>query len=197
MHIKVTGKHIDVGDALRTHVEDRLAMAVAKYFDRAVSANVVFSRDTRNFFKCDASVDLSTGLHAQSQALADDIYAAFDQATDRIEKQIRRYKRRLKDHHQRRRDDPLELMSAQSYVLASAEEDADSEADSTDQPVIIAETKTSIHALSVGDAVMRMELGNVAFLVFKNESNGRLNVVYQRDDGNIGWIDPEYATQTA
>lgn len=195
MHIKVSGKHIDIGDALRTHVEERLETAVAKYFDRAVGANVVFSRDARNFFKCDSAVDLSTGLHAQSQAQAPDIYAAFEQSVERIEKQIRRYKRRLKNHHQNHRD-ALDLIEAQSYVLASTEED-DEEAAAADQPVIIAEMKTGIHALSVGDAVMRMELAQAPFLIFKNEANGRLNVVYQRDDGNIGWIDPELATGTA
>lgn len=194
MHIKVSGKHIDVGDALRSHVEDRLEQAVAKYFDRAVGANVVFSRDARNFFKCDSAVDLSTGLHAQSQAAADDIYAAFEQAVERIEKQIRRYKRRLKNHHQNRQS-PIELIEAQSYVLAGQDED---EVDgSTDQPVIIAEMKTGIRALSVGDAVMQMELAHAPFLVFKNEANGRLNVVYQRDDGNIGWIDPELVAERA
>jgi ribosomal subunit interface protein len=197
MHIKVSGKHIDVGDALRSHVEERLDQAVAKYFDRAVGANVVFSRDARNFYKCDSSVDLSTGLHAQAHAQAADIYAAFEQAVDRIEKQVRRYKRRLKNHHQNRKD-PIELIEAQSYVLASAEEDeSDEDAMPADQPVIIAEMKTGIHALSVGDAVMQMELAHAPFLIFKNESNGRLNIVYQRDDGNIGWIDPELVAERA
>jgi ribosomal subunit interface protein len=192
MHIKVSGKHIDIGDALRTHVEDRLDAAVNKYFDRATGANVVFSRDAKNFFKCDAAVDLSTGLHAQAQASADDIYAAFEQASDRIEKQVRRYKRRLKNHHQNHKD-AIELIEAQSYVLASTDDEAAEAGEGADQPVIIAETKTGINALSVGDAVMRMELGNEPFLIFKNEATGRLNVVYQRDDGNIGWIDPEHS----
>lgn len=195
MHITVSGKHIDIGDALRSHVEDRLDIAVAKYFDRAVGATVVFSRDARNFFKCDASVDLSTGLHAQAQAQADDIYAAFEQAVERIEKQVRRYKRRLKNHHQR---DASELIPAQSYVLAGGEDEEDTGVDgAADQPVIIAETKTEIGTHSVGDAVMRMELAHAPFLIFRNEANGRLNVVFQRDDGNIGWIDPEFAAGRA
>ncbi|MBK0400554.1 ribosome-associated translation inhibitor RaiA [Limibaculum sp. M0105] len=195
MHITVSGKHIDIGDALRSHVEDRLDSAVAKYFDRAVGAGVVFSKDARNFFKCDASVDLSTGLHAQAQAQADDIYAAFEQAVDRIEKQVRRYKRRLKNHHQNHREEGL--IPAQAYVLAGAEDDDAGADDATDQPVIIAETRTEIGTHSVGDAVMRMELAHAPFLIFRNESNGRLNVVFRRDDGNIGWIDPEFAAERA
>lgn len=195
MHITVSGKHIDVGDALRSHVEDRLDTAVAKYFDRAVEATVIFSRDARSFFKCDASVDLSTGLHAQAQAQADDIYAAFEQAVERIEKQVRRYKRRLKNHHQNHRD-AAGLISAQSYILAGGSEEEASEA-AADQPVIIAEMKTEIGTHSVGDAVMRMELAHAPFLIFRNEANGRLNVVYQREDGNIGWIDPELMAERA
>ena len=184
MHINVSGKHIDVGDALRSHVEDRLEAAVSKYFDRPVGGNVVFSRDTRNFFKCDAAVDLSTGLHAQAQASADDIYAAFEQAAERIEKQVRRYKRRLKNHHQSRKE-PIELLEAQSYVLASTEEEDETADPPADQPVIIAEMKTGIRALSVGDAVMQMELAHAPFLLFRNERHGGLNVVFRRDDGNI------------
>ena len=193
MHIKTSGKQIDVGDALRSHVDERLLSAVSKYFDRAVGANVVFSRGAKGFLKCDASVDLASGMHAQAQAEAEEIYAAFEQAVDRIEKQIRRYKRRLKNHHQNRKE-PIELIAAQSYVIASRDED---EAADNDQPVIIAETTTGIHALSVGDAVMRMELADAPFLIFKHESSGRLNVVYQRDDGNIGWIDPDAASERA
>ncbi|MDT8343544.1 MAG: ribosome-associated translation inhibitor RaiA [Thermohalobaculum sp.] len=195
MHITVSGKHIDVGDALRSHVEDRLDTAVAKYFDRAVEATVIFSRDARSFFKCDASVDLSTGLHAQAQAQADDIYAAFEQAVERIEKQVRRYKRRLKNHHQNHKD-AAELISAQSYVLAGGGEEEEAGA-AADQPVIIAEMKTEIGTHSVGDAVMRLELAHAPFLIFRNEANGRLNVVYQREDGNIGWIDPELMAERA
>lgn len=196
MQIKVSGKHIDVGDALSAHVEDRVSAAVEKYFDRPVSGNVVFSRDAHNFFKCDASVNLSTGLHAQAQGSAADIYAAADQAAERIEKQIRRYKRRLKNHHQNRQD-PIEMIAAQSYVLASHDEDSDDAEGADSQPVIIAEMTTDIRSLSVGDAVMQMELAHVPFLIFKNEANGRLNVVFQRDDGNVGWVDPDNLAERA
>jgi len=189
MHIKISGKHIDVGEALMTHVEDRLTQAVVKYFENPIGATVVFSRDAKNFFKCDASVNLSSGLHAQAQASDPEIYAAFEQTAERIEKQIRRYKRRLKNHHQKAKD-PIDLIEAQSYVLAAPEEPADSDETADDAPVIIAETKVDVRTSSVGDAVMQMELAQAPFLVFKNEASGRINVVYQRDDGNIGWIDP-------
>ncbi|MEM6679114.1 MAG: ribosome-associated translation inhibitor RaiA [Pseudomonadota bacterium] len=191
MHIKVSGKHMDVGDALTSHVEDRLTAAVTKYFDRPTGARVVLSRAPNNFFKCEASVDLSTGLHAQAQGNDPEVYAAFEQAAERIEKQIRRYKRRLKDHHAKAQE-PIDLIAASQYVLAPDDEEDDSAPVNGDaQPVIIAETQMQLNTLSVGDAVMRMELAHSPFMVFRNRANGRLNVVYQRDDGNVGWIDPD------
>ena len=191
MQTTVSGKHIDVGDALRTHVEDNLEEAVTKYFDRPVNAAVVFSRDGAAFFKCDAQVHLSTGLTAKSEAQHTDIYAAFDQAAAKIEKQLRRYKRRLKDHHQKR-SAPIEAFEAPAYVLASPEEESSeiTEGENGYQPVIVAEMTTDIQSLSVGEAVMQMELAHAPFLMFRNDANGRLNIVFQRDDGNVGWIDP-------
>jgi ribosomal subunit interface protein len=188
MEIRISGKQIDVGDALRNHVENNIHAAVAKYFDRPVNAHVVFSRSGHEF-KCDSSVHLSTGLTAQAHAVSGEIYAAFDQATDRIETQLRRYKRRLKDHHQSRQN-PIELIEAQSYVLRGHDEEADDSDVNGMQPVIVAEMTTDIKSLTVGEAVMQMELAHKPFLVFKNDANGRLNIVFQRDDGNVGWIDP-------
>ncbi len=188
MDIKISGKQIDVGNALRTHVADNLVAAVGKYFDRPVNANVVFSRNGHEF-KCDSSVHLSTGLTAQAHAVNGEIYAAFDQATDRIEKQLRRYKRRLKDHH-RQRQNPIELIEAQSYVLRGHDEEAEEAEVNGMQPVIVAEMTTDIKSLTVCEAVMQMELAHSQFLMFKNDANGRINIVFQRDDGNVGWIDP-------
>ncbi|MEM7508472.1 MAG: ribosome-associated translation inhibitor RaiA [Pseudomonadota bacterium] len=184
MQVKVTGKQIDVGDALSTHVEMRIVDAVGKYSDRAVDAGIVFSRDAHNF-KCDASVHLSTGLTAKAQGANPDIYSAFEQSVDRIEKQLRRYKRRLKDHHQSRTD-RIEAFAASSYVIESEQD----EIEAANEPIIIAEMQTNIQSLSVGEAVMQMELAHAPFLVFKNDANARINIVYQRDDGNIGWLDP-------
>lgn len=191
MHITVSGKHLDVGDALRSHVESALAEATQKYFDRPVDATVVFARDGHGF-KCDAAVHLPTGLTAKAEAVKDEIYAAFEASAGKIEKQLRRHKRRLKDHHQRRKD-PVEAFAAQAYVLRvddDAEEAPEPSEPSGSEPVIVAEMEHSISHLSVTEAVMQMELGHAPFVVFKNDANGRLNIVFRRDDGNIGWIDP-------
>lgn len=189
MQITVSGKQIDVGEALRSHVEDNLLAAVAKYFDRPVDAQVVFSRRGHEF-TCDSSVHLPTGLTAQAHAASPDIYAAFDQATDRIEKQLRRHKRRLKDHHKNRKQ-PVEVMDAASYVLRGYEEgEEDGSVVDGEQPVIVAEMTMPIKTLTVGEAVMQMELAHAPFLVFRNDASRRINIVYQRDDGNVGWIDP-------
>ncbi len=206
MYTRVSGKQIDVGDALRTHVEERLAESVAKYFDRPVDATVVFARDGHGF-RCDSSVHLPTGLTAKAEAMHADIYAAFDQSATRIEKQLRRYKRKLKDHHQARTT-PVPATEALAYVLAPHGEEeepaapgtpeatpAETGAENGFQPVIIAEMKTDIKTLSVGEAVMQMELAHAPFLMFKNEANGRLNIVFQRDDGNIGWVDPAIVSE--
>ncbi|MEM7179076.1 MAG: ribosome-associated translation inhibitor RaiA [Pseudomonadota bacterium] len=192
MQIKISGKHIDVGDALGTHVEDRLLEAVGKYFDRPVDSGVVFSRDG-HAFRCDASVHLSTGLTAKAQGTNPEIYAAFDQAAERIEKQIRRHHRRLKAHHNDK-SERIEAFAAASYVIAPDEADDQGVAVANGEPVIIAEMETDIKTFSVSDAVMQMELAHAPFLMFKNISNGRLNIVFQREDGNIGWVDPANLT---
>jgi ribosomal subunit interface protein len=188
MRIQVSGKHIDVGDALRTHVEGRITDVVGKYSERAVEAVVIFSRDRYEFI-ADSSVHLSTGLTVQAKSRADEIYASFEGAMDRMEKQVRRYKRRLKDHH-RLREFPIEAIGAPSYILASGEDDADSVEPETLQPIVVAEMETRVPFLSVGEAVMQMELAGAGVLVFRNDAHGGVNVVYRREDGNIGWIDP-------
>lgn len=187
MRYQISGKQIDIGDALQTHVKQELGDAVDKYAERPTDAQVVFSRNAHEFV-CEATVHLSTGLTAQAKANATEIYAAFDGCRDKMEKQLRRYKRRLKDHH-RERSQPVELSGASSYILAGVESAGESEPD-TLQPMIIAEMETKIPSLSVGEAVMQMELAGAAVLVFRNEKSGGLNVVHKRDDGNIGWIDP-------
>lgn len=186
MLYQISGKQIDIGEALQTHVKDELSAAVAKYAERPTDANVVFSRNAHEFV-CETTVHLSTGLTAQAKAHATEIYAAFDSCCDKMEKQLRRYKRRLKDHH-RERSQPVEVMGAASYVLAGGSESEESEPESL-QPMIIAEMETSIPSISVGEAVMQMELAGQDVLVFRNEKTGKINVVHTRDDGNVGWID--------
>jgi ribosomal subunit interface protein len=189
MRIQVSGKQMDISDALRSHVHDRLNEAVGKYFDRPVEAVVTFWRD-RHEFIADSSVHLSTGMTVQAKAKADEIYASFEGSVERMEKQLRRYKRRLKDHH-RDRTSPIEGIDAPSYILAGgAAEEVDGVEPDSLQPVIVAEMETRVPFLSVGEAVMQMELAGAPLLVFRNDAHGGVNVVYQRDDGNIGWIDP-------
>lgn len=191
MRYQISGKQIDIGMALQGHVQEELNAAVKKYAERPTDANVIFSRNAHEYV-CEATVHLSTGLTASAKAHANEIYAAFDACRDKMEKQLRRYKRRLKDHH-RERSEPVELYGASSYILAADEQTADSEPE-TLQPIIVAEMETKIPSLSVGEAVMQMELAGVPVLVFRNENKSGVNVVYRRDDGNIGWIDPQTDT---
>ncbi|MGG7566852.1 ribosome hibernation-promoting factor, HPF/YfiA family [Rhodovulum sp. DZ06] len=186
MFIQVNGHQIDVGDALRQHVEERFGAAVGKYSENPIDCVVTFSRD-RHELICDVTAHLSTGLTAKAKGRATDIYAAADGACERVEKQLRRYKRRLKDHH-KKRSEPVEALEASSYVLQGHDDDAEEPADL--QPIIVAEMKAKIHTLSVGEAVMQMEMADESFLLFKNHGTGGLNVVFRRPDGNIGWIDP-------
>ncbi len=187
MRYQISGKQIDIGEALQTHVQQELSEMLGKYAGRPTDATVVFSKSGHENV-CEATVHLSTGLTAQAKAHENEIYAAFDSCSEKMDKQLRRYKRRLKDHH-KERSQPVELSQASSYILAGTAETEESEPESL-QPMIVAEMETNIPSLSVGEAVMQMELATAPVLVFRNEGNQGINVVYRRDDGNIGWIDP-------
>lgn len=187
MRYQISGKQIDIGSALQTHVESELSGILEKYAGRPTDANVVFSKSGHEYV-CEAVVHLSTGLTAQATDHATEIYAAFDGCSEKMDKQLRRYKRRLKDHH-KDRTEPVELIGASSYILASEADPEVAEPESL-QPMIVAEMETKIQSLSVGEAVMQMELAGAPVLVFRNVTKDGLNVVYRRDDGNIGWIDP-------
>lgn len=188
MRYQITGKQIDIGEALQTHVKTELGTVLDKYAGRPTDAQVTFSKSGHENV-CEASVHLSTGLTATAKGKAVEIYAAFDGACEKLDKQLRRYKRRLKNHHQDRAQ-PVELSGGSSYILAAETDESEPE---TLTPIIVAEMETKIPALSVGEAVMQMELAGAPVLIFKNEKGGGLNVVYKRDDGNVGWIDPTVA----
>ncbi|MCR8724409.1 ribosome hibernation-promoting factor, HPF/YfiA family [Frigidibacter sp. ROC022] len=188
MRYQISGKQIDVGEALQTHVKTELGSVLEKYAGRPTDAMVVFSKNAHQY-ACEAVVHLSTGLTSQASARANEIYAAFDQCAEKMDKQLRRYKRRLKDHH-KARTEPVELTEASSYILAATDGAAETDEPETLQPMIIAEMETRIPSISVGEAVMQMELAGAPVLVFRNEGRDRVNVVYRREDGNIGWIDP-------
>ncbi|HQU68344.1 MAG TPA: ribosome-associated translation inhibitor RaiA [Albidovulum sp.] len=187
MRYQISGKQIDVGEALQTHVKTELGETVEKYSQRPTDAIVIFSRNAHEYL-CEATVHLSTGLTAAAKGQATEVYAAFEACREKMDKQLRRYKRRLKDHH-RDRAEPVEFAGAPMYVLAANGGSQESEPE-TLQPMIIAEMEAKIPSLSVGEAVMQMELTGAPLLVFRNEKSGGVNVVHRRDDGNFGWIDP-------
>lgn len=187
MQYQISGKQIDIGEALQTHVKSEIGEIVEKYAERPTDALVVFSKSASEYV-CEATVHLSTGLTATAKGHAHEIYAAFDSCGEKLEKQLRRYKRRLKDHH-RARTQPVEHSAASTYILAGSEVSEDLEPEDL-QPMIIAEMETKIASLSVGEAVMQMELSGSPVLIFRNEGNSGVNVVYRREDGNVGWIDP-------
>jgi len=189
MQLSVTGKQIDVGDALRDHIETTLDAAVSKYFDKAIEGSVVLAR-LAHLFRADISVHLGRNMLLQGHAEAGDPYAAFDAACERITKRLRRYKRRLRDHRKVTRPEGEALVASQ-YILAGNE--GDEEITDEGSPVIVAEMATDIDTVTVGEAVMRMDLADVPAVLFRNSAHGGLNMVYRRSDGNVGWIDPEGA----
>lgn len=186
MHIQISGQGIDLGGALQTHVSERLKDGVTKYFGRPVEGNVTFSKEG-SMIRCEIMAHLASGVRLAAQGESPEAYSAYDEAQERLEKRVRRHKRRLKNHHANGKAAlPAEL--ATSYVLApyAAEEESDEDT----APVVVAETQTQVTEMTVGDAVMQLDLVDQPAIVFKNAAHGRLNVVYRRSDGNIGWIDP-------
>jgi len=193
MHITVKGKQIEVGEALRGHVESTLTAAVGKYFSNSLESQIVFTREA-HLFRADISVHVGRSILVQGQAVAVDAYAASDAAIEHVAKRLRRHKRRLRDHHKGIDKEQRAALTASSYVLAAEPErdDADEAPDSSsDQPVVVAEMTTDILTLTVGEAVMRLDLGDQPALLFHHAGHGGLNLVYRRSDGNIGWIDPQ------
>ena len=187
MRYQISGKQIDVGEALQTHVKAELGEVVEKYAQRPTECVVVFSRVAHEFV-CESVIHLSTGLTAQAKGHATEIYAAFESCREKMDKQLRRYKRRIRNHHQNR-PAPVEFGGGSSYILAPTEE-PEEDTNEPLQPIIIAEMEAKIPSITVGEAVMQLELSSQNFLVFRNEGHAGVNVVYRRGDGNIGWIDP-------
>ncbi|WP_082675868.1 ribosome hibernation-promoting factor, HPF/YfiA family [Pannonibacter phragmitetus] len=192
MTLRISGKNVDVGDAMRVHVNDRIADALSKYFDGGFNGHVTLTREGAGF-KTECSLHLDTGIVLQVSGEDHDPRASFDRAADRIEKRLRRYKRKLKGHNSA--NGAREFYEAPSYVLASPEEDEEVPADFN--PLVIAETSARIKTLTVGMAVMELDLSEAPVVVFKSAANGGVNVVYRRPDGNIGWIDPALIGQQA
>ena len=187
MTLRISGKSISVGEALRNRVSDRTDEVLRKYFDGNYSGHVTLSKDGFGF-RTDCALHLDSGVVLEATSGAADAYASADQALLMIEKRLRRYKRRLKDHYKDRAE-PVAFEQAGMYVLAADEDEWETQ-DNGPQPMIIAEMETRVPTVSVGEAVMQMELAGSPMLVFRNEKHGGVNVVYRREDGNVGWIDP-------
>ncbi|MGD9869386.1 MAG: ribosome-associated translation inhibitor RaiA [Hyphomicrobiales bacterium] len=185
MNLQITGKNLDVGQALRGYMSERIEQLVDKYVGRSVPVHIRMEK-AKSGFRTDCSLQLWSHLSLESHGEAADPYASADMALERIDKRLRRYKRRLKAHHSRNREADSAALTAPYYVIQAETEDEEPAGDS---PVVIAETSTTISEASVSEAVMQLDLSDQPFILFRND--GRLNVVYRRADGNVGWIDPE------
>ena len=190
MSFRVSGKNLDLGDALRERINDRIAETVGKYFDGGYSGHATLAKDGFGFrTECAIHLDSKITLHAEG--IAPDAYASADQAAARIEKRLRRYHRRLKDHRAERNDEPS--IDAASYIIAAPEDEGETESGAF-TPVIIAELTTALKRLSVSDAVTELDMTGAPVVVFRHAAHGGINIVYRRADGHFGWIDPPALT---
>lgn len=185
MDIRVSGHQVDTGEALRTHVDERLTTIAEKHFSKALSSVATFGRGPHESFKSDIVMHVMSGLVLKGSGQAQEAHRAFDDAAEKIEKQLRRYMRRLQDRHGQAAH-ALKEEEAAYTIFDIGSEDAEPE----DNPVIIAEHKVDIPESTVSDAVMLMDLRNTPALLFKNTGTGRHNMVYRRPDGSIGWVEP-------
>ena len=190
MAIRVSGKNLDIGDALRAQVETRVTAALAKYADGRGSGHVVVSRDGSGF-RTECVVNLGSGMTLESAGLANDAYASFDQSALRIEKRMRRHKRRIKDRLGDGHAKAAAPVPESAYAILQEPEDEIAEAEY--HPVVIAEAMRPLNRLSVSEAVIELDLTGAPVVVFRHAGHGRVNVVYRRSDGSIGWVDPPSA----
>jgi ribosomal subunit interface protein len=189
MDIRVSGHQVDTGDALRTHVEDRLQALAEKHFSRSISAHVTFGQGPHGSFACDIVAHVMQGVILKGSGQGNEAHPAFDQAADRIETQLRRYMRRLKDRHGGPASAELEADAGYTVFQTPPDE----EEPAGDHPPIVAETRVDVPEASVSDAVMMLDLRNTNALLFKNSGTGAFNMVYRRGDGTIGWVEPQRA----
>lgn len=191
MDIRVSGHQVDTGDSIRQHVEDRLQGLADKYFSRALSANVTFGKGPHDFgFTCDIVAHVMQGLVLKGSHAAPEAHLSFDGAADKIEKQLRRYTRRLKDRNNSQAQAALAAAYDAGYTVFDSGPEED---EAVDAPPVIAETRVDVPDASVSDAVMMLDLRNTNALLFKNTGTGSYNMVYRRADGTIGWVEPNRA----
>lgn len=190
MDIRVSGHGVDTGDALRTHVENRLGGMTEKYFSRAVSAHVTLKKGPHDHgFGCDIIAHVKQGVVLKGSGNAQEAHPAFDVAAEKIERQLKRYKNRLKDHHGSNGEMAQAVEADAGYTVFDAGETVDEIVG--DFPAIIAETTVDVPESSVSDAVMMLDLRNTNALLFRNMASGAHNMVYRRGDGTIGWVEPK------
>jgi len=191
MDIRVSGHQVDTGDALRVHVEDRLQAIADKYFSRSISAHVTFGHGPHGSFACDIVAHVMQGVILKGSGQGNEAHPAFDQAADRVETQLRRYMRRLKNRHGNGGSPLGEIDADAGYTVFQSV--AEEEELVVDNPPIVAETRVDVPEASVSDAVMMLDLRNTNALLFKNSGTGAFNMVYRRGDGTIGWVEPQRA----
>ncbi|MFA7587602.1 MAG: ribosome-associated translation inhibitor RaiA [Novosphingobium sp.] len=187
MDIRVSGHQMATGEALQTHASERLGTIVDKYFSRALSSHVTFGKAPAGAFRCDIVTHVTQGLILKGAAIAQDAHIALDQAAEKIDKQLRRYKRRIKARHEQIAHAAKQEEAAYTIFVEPEQED---EEVTVEAPVVIAETRVDVPEATVSDAVMMLDLRNTNALLFKNAGTGTHNMVYRRGDGSIGWVEP-------
>lgn len=191
MRITVTGKQMDVGSSLKEHIESRLEGSVKKYFSQTIEGDVTLSKNA-HLFRADCKIHIGHDIYLRASAEETEVYSAFDTAADKLETRLRRYKRRITNHHKERSNaqDDLNTLNKAQYKAFDVSDDTAEDTEGS-MPVIVAEMDMDIPEVTVSDAVMRLDLGDLQTLMFRNSGHGGINVVYRRPDGNIGWIDPK------
>lgn len=189
MVVRISGKNFNIGEALRVHVRERVESAASRYFDGSVSGHVVLDHEGSGY-RTDCTLHLASGVTMHSEGRAQEPYASFDQAADRLERRLSRYKRRLKDHHSGAAPNMMAQVAGDmiaDYVIQGMD---DEEVGSDFHAVVVAERTSAMKTMPVSEAVMELDFTGAPVQVFRHAGNGRVNIVYRRPDGNIGWIDP-------
>ncbi len=191
MNVRVAGHQVETGEALQAHVSERVEAITSRYFDRAAAASVTFGRGPHDDFTCDIVAPVTQGVVLKASGRAHDAHVAFEGAADKIERQLSRYVSRLRNHKGNGAEAPIggdDLVENAGYTIFAA---APASEEPPMSPPVIAETRVDIPAATVSDAVMMLDLRNTNALMFKNMASGAFNMVYRRDDGTIGWVEPQ------
>ena len=187
MNLNISGKQVDISETFQTHVKNAFETAKDKYSVDPIDANIVITKTAHHKFHSDISAHLGRGIYLRAQGECDEAYMCFDKAFDKLTTRLRKHKKRIVHHHKHRDSHSTPLEMAPNYIVSGE----DHHIEESEHPVIVAETTTEILKLSVSEAVMAMDLGDLPAIMFRNQSTGNLNMVYRRADGHIGWVDPK------